>query len=433
MARKIALDVLLAILQNGQSWQEARKNLNTLKLSSSDYALVQQLCLHVLRHFYYFKKLLDSKLKKPLPKKSFDIELIIILGLAQIDLNFQAHALAFETVELCKYIKADWAKGLANAIIRGYLRSNLPSRESFPDSIQYSCPTWLLKLIENQYPNQYKNILTQYLTEPCLHLRFRSNLAYSINDFLEKLKDQNIPFNQENQSIQLLKPLPIKNIPGYTDQSFAVQDAGAQLAAELLDLSELSKQDAVLDACAAPGGKTLHILDLNSKPNIYAWDCNPERLTQLKDNLSFPTPPSNLFISLEDASSEKVLSKYKNIQFSRILIDAPCSASGIIRRQPDIKWNRTTEDIKKLQDLQLKILLNLWPLLKPNGILLYATCSILEEENDQVISNFLKQKPQASILDLKPSLELNYLQLKHGLQILPSEKSEGFYYCKIKK
>lgn len=441
MARVLALNLLTQILIQGRSWKELKNRLDP-NLSPADRALVQQLCLHVLRHYTYFQHLIRIKLKKPLPPKYHAIELICILGLAQIELGFAPHALGFETVELCKTIQAIWAKKLVNALIRNYLRTGLPPRSQFESSIQYACPAWLLQKMREHYPDSYTTILQASLKEPALTLRFR---GLSLNAFVLELAAQNLPYKRfplQKDAIQLLENRPVQHLPAYANASFCVQDAGAQWAAICLDIQQLNPNALVLDACAAPGGKTIHLLDINPKINLYAWDKDKKRLNQLAENLAFYGYHQNnhkINLSVEDAKNPQLQTQYKHLQFSRILIDAPCSGFGILRKQPDIKWHRTPQDLEKLQQLQYQILKNLWPLLEQNGTLLYVTCSVLPEENDHVIRQFIETAGDPESIKILPlEIPINasqgYFQTEYGIQLLPlNDNHDGFYYCKLSK
>lgn len=416
--RKLAWQILLGVVTHGQSTAQSLAPAQQ-QCAPKDRALLQQLVFGTLRHWFELQAELSQRLSKPFKNKDRDLQLLLTLGLYQIrHTRIPAHAALNETVKLCPPNKR-WAKGLINAVLRRALDDNEPSN----DQTKPDLPEWLVTRIQHDWPEQFVSIAQQSNQIAPLTLR----AVISRDSFLQQLADASIEaqaVTHTQAGIQLQQGHDITQLPGYTAGAFVVQDSAAQLAAEIL--SPHSEQR-LLDACAAPGGKTTHLLQLAPNATLTAIDSEPSRLERVNENLARLKQTANVICG--DASKPEQW--WDGAQFDAILLDAPCSATGVIRRHPDIKLLRRDSDIETLVALQGKILSALWSTLKPGGRLLYCTCSILRCENDQQLANFLASQADAKelLLDLPVGQAA-----QHGVQLLPGDSGgDGFYYCLLEK
>lgn len=402
-----------------------------LHIISTDKSFVQELCYGVMRWYEALNFILKELLAKPLKEKDTDIYALLLLGLYQlIYLNTPEHAALNETVQAAKELNKPWATKLINGVLRNFIRKQKEISASVSKDLtaQYSHPKWLLELIQQAWPEQWKQILLANNERPPLILRINQQQS-SLQAYLQLLKNENIDaetISNAKNSVFIKNPVDVKQLPGFTDGMFSVQDAAAQLAAELLDLQPKQR---VLDACAAPGGKTTHIVEIEPKlEKLIAIDNDDLRIKKITENLQ-RLKLIGTQVLCGDAAKPK--DWWDGQLFDRILLDAPCSATGVIRRHPDIKFLRRATDIKKLAAVQLDLLEKLWPLLKPTGILLYATCSILPQENVQVLEKFLKNHPDAKEKPIQADWGHPMLI---GRQILTGEDNmDGFYYARLEK
>lgn len=395
-----------------------------------DISFIRALCYGCCRWQLKFESLLDTLLDKPIKQKDSDIKQLLLLGLYEIEyMNTPEHAVVSEIVSVCKKINKQWAKGFVNAILRNYLRkkNQLLSNFKQDDQFTYAHPTWYIEKIQIDWPNAWQAILNANNQQAPMTLRV--NLAYnSQEEYLNKLKHQNIDAKICQYSpagIILNSALNVVELPEFQQGAVSIQDEAAQLAAEILVTNPNSK---VLDACAAPGGKTAHLLEKNAYIHLTALDKKTKRLNDLKHNLKRLN--FNVETKVTDATDIKSWANSKC--FDHILLDAPCSASGIIRRQPDIKIHRSSKDVEKIVITQAALLRSLWQVLKPNGTLLYATCSIFKQENCTQIKEFLSQTPNAELqtINISEAIDTGF-----GTQILPNNKvgMDGFFYALLKK
>lgn len=399
------------------------------KVASKDQALVKELCYGLCRHYRYLRSIAQGLMEKPLKAKDNDIELLILLGLYQLEfMRIPDHAALHESVNACARLKKPWAKGLVNAVLRQFLRQRntlLPALT--PDiGVQSSHPDWLVDALRHDWPEHYQTILEANNQPAPLTLRVNclkiSRDAYQQQLSQAQLASQACPFAPDALSLET--PVATQDLPGFAEGLCSVQDESAQLAAGLLQLENGQR---VLDACAAPGGKTCHLLEqAHTLSEVVALDINPTRLQKVQDNLN------RLQLQASLLSADATRNDWWDGQlFDRILLDAPCSATGIIRRHPDIKWLRRANDIPQLAEQQLQALRNLWPMLKPGGLLLYATCSVLKQENEAVVGRFLAEESSAQ--DQKIEADWG-LACPVGRQILPKPgQQDGFYYACLRK
>jgi 16S rRNA (cytosine967-C5)-methyltransferase len=370
-------------------------------------------------------------LKKPLKAKDSDIAVLIQLGLYQIlYMNVPEHAAVGETVALTARLKKPWAKGLVNGVLRNFLRQQdeICAEVDLKPAYRFSHPQWLTKALRKAYPQQWENILNANNAEAPLFLRINP-MMQTRDEFIAKCKEKGIEVETHPyapQAVKLLSGGDITQLPSYDGGGFSVQDVAAQQAAHLLNPQPGER---ILDACAAPGGKTTHLQELaQNQVQLTALEKAPERLERLSENLHRLQLDADVLCG--DASQPG--DWWDGELFDKILLDAPCSATGIIRRHPDIKIHRTAEDIEALTPLQSAILDTQWQLLKPGGILLYATCSTLPAENSQQIEAFLDRTPDAKVLPIEAPWGSGNASV--GKQILPGEaQMDGFYYCLLQK
>ncbi len=431
--RLVAARVLSRVLQDGQSLTAALDQAFSGIEASKDRAFIQALCYGVCRQFHRLDFILSQLLDKPL--KDADVKALALVGLYQLNfMRVKPHAAVSETVLAAR--KKPWAKSLLNAVLRTYLREQegLENKAEKFQSAAVSHPAWLIKQIEQDWPDLAKQILLENNLQPPLVLRV--NLAKtSCEQYLHLLAEQDIAAEAVNfcpSAIRLDKPVQVDLLPGFAEGLASVQDTAAQLAAGLLAVQPGQR---VLDVCAAPGGKTAHILE--SQPQLaelVAVDIDEARMQRVSENLQ----RLNLSAKLVVGDAANPATWWDGKLFDRILLDAPCSALGVIRRHPDIKILRRAEDIGQLQALQKAILQAIWPLLAPGGVMVYATCSILKQENEQQIQAFLTANTDAIELPLFPNASEETADWGVagvcGRQIITGESAmDGFYYAKIGK
>lgn len=418
--------VLHDILESGKSARDCLPAAQA-NFSEQDRAWMQEMVYGVLRNLPLLQFWLRQLLDKPLKARFKVIEHLIMLGFYQIAFSrVSDHAAVSETVAGCKSLKAEALKGLTNALLRNFIRQDIANQVPQGGHILSGLPKWLFKKLQAQYDVQLPALIESMQNKPPIWLRV-NQLKTTRVAYMALLDEHGIAHAESAEhpdGLILHKPRDITSLPGFDEGLFAVQDGAAQLAAAYL---MPKKNERILDCCAAPGGKTCHILEV--QPDVQAClalDVDAQRLTRVAENLNRLGHKATLVTG--DAG--KPDSWWDGQQFDRILLDAPCSATGIIRRHPDIKWLRKNNDIQVLVELQQQILENIWPLLKPGGTLLYATCSILPEENTQQVANFLQKTANARLSNITESEN----ELTPGRQILPGEgQMDGFYYARLLK
>ncbi|MGO2307059.1 MAG: 16S rRNA (cytosine(967)-C(5))-methyltransferase RsmB [Providencia sp.] len=418
--RSIAATAISQVLDNGQSLSavlpELQRNIN-----DKDKSLLQEICFGVLRYLPKLEWFISQLMEKPLTGKQRTLHYLIMVGIYQLlYTRIPAHAALAETVDGAVALKRPQLKGLVNGVLRSFLRQQVQLEErNENNNSQYLHPSWLLKRLQDAYPNEWQSIVDANNQRPPMWLRVNSQY-HSAKQYLELLEQVDISAQlhpSRPSAICLDEPTPVSKLPGFEDGWSTVQDASAQGCAELL---QPKNNENILDLCAAPGGKTTHILELAPKANVLAVDIDEFRLKRVKENLKRLKQHATVI----EGDGTKPEQWADGQLFDRILLDAPCSATGVIRRHPDIKWLRRDSDINELAQLQSKILESVWPYLKPNGTLLYATCSVLPEENSLQVQNFLAKHSDACLND----------GTEAGLQILPSTTGgDGFFYARLLK
>lgn len=400
------------------------------RAQARDAALVQEMSYGTLRWFDQLAAIAALFLDKPLKTRDQDVYALLLVGLYQLQfMRVARHAAVRETVEAAAALKKPWAKNLLNACLRAALREETRVQTAIgaDPSAAFSHPAWLLEQVKRHWPENWAAILVANNERPPMVLRV-NRLRQSRDQYLARLTRGGLaasahPFSET--AVVLESPVAVTGLPGFAEGDVSVQDAAAQLAAPLLDARAGAR---VLDACAAPGGKTGHLLEHTpGLAGLVALDREPARIKLIEENLARLKLGAKTLIG--DAANPA--GWWDGQAFDRILADVPCSATGVIRRHPDIKARRRPGDLPRLVATQEQILEGLWPLLKPGGKLLYATCSILPVENENRMTAFLRRHPDATedVLTTEAGRARTV-----GRQILPGEAGmDGFYYARLRK
>ena len=435
-SRLAVVKILQQVTQQGRNLPDAIAKYSE-KTEESDRPFIQAMSYGVIRLLPRLEYIADQLISKPLKSKDYDVVLLILSGLYQlIEMRTPDHAAVSETVKVTKGLKKHWAKNFVNAVLRNYQRQaeTLTQQIKNNEVAEFAHPQWWLNIIKKNWLEDkgWQQILIANNQNPPMTLRV--NTGYIKRDeYLKLLQEKDIAATTAQYSphaIYLEKPVPVNSLPLFKEGKVSVQDEAAQLAALLLDPQ---KGERILDACAAPGGKTIHLLERENEIDLLALDIEENRLEKIQENLD----RTHLKAQLLAANAFEPDSWWDKKPFDRILLDAPCSASGVIRRHPDIKCLRHQDDIPKLVHDQAQILNALWPLLKSGGMLLYATCSVLAEENTLQIQHFLQQNDNAELQPINSDWGQQQIA---GTQILPGEGGnngedgmDGFFYALIQK
>lgn len=398
---------------------------------SRDRALVGELIRGVARWWFRYQRVLDGLLDRPLKERDSDLRMLLFVGLHQLlGMRIPDHAAVAATVSACESLRKGWAKGLINATLRNAIRRREDIERGYADDpvSRYSHPAWLVAMLRADWPEDWERILAAN-NEPApmtLRVNTRRITRTAYRDLLNTRGLAARDTQWSDQGLLLQAPVDVGQLPGFDDGLVSVQDEAAQLAARLLDPAE---GDRVLDACAAPGGKLAHLIERQPKLIAQAVESDPtraERLRQTRERLG-------LDFAITVADVTRTDRWWDGQPFDAILADVPCSGTGVIRRQPDIKLHRQPEDIDRLTQLQQAILETLWSTLKPGGKLLYATCSVLRVENDDRITQLGLRHADLRVRPPDSSLACGRAT-RQGMQLLPGDHDmDGFYYaCLIK-
>lgn len=427
--RWVAVQCLVAVA-GGQSLSSALPAASAA-LSGSDLGLAQELSYGCLRHYYSLRWALRRLLKSGLKARDGDIEALLLIGLYQLrHTRIPDHAAIHASVELTRALGKGWAKGLVNGVLRNAQRQGAALYEDADDTAgeeaRHDHPRWLLSALRAAWPGHWPAIVAANNARAPMTLRVNRRLT-SAAAYRAQLADAGLASTlcvDSPDGVQLDTPCGVERLPDFASGAVSVQDESAQLAAALLGAQPGER---VLDACCAPGGKTAHLLELEPSLQLTAVDASAERLTRVAETLR----RLNLNAQLVAGDATAPRDWWDGTCFGRILVDAPCSATGVIRRHPDIKLLRRAEDIPDLARTQVALLAALWPLLKPGGTLLYTTCSVLPAENQHVVEAFVARTP-----DARPQpLETGWgLPCSLGIQRLPvAGGGDGFYYARLTK
>ena len=426
--RAVAAQTLAQVLGEGRSLT----SLLPAALASvvpPDRGLLQELCYGVCRWQPQLQVILDRLLRRPLPPGERPVQALLLVGLYQLwHLRIPDHAAVAETVAAVRALGKPRLTGLINAVLRNALRRHdeLTAWIETDQEARTAHPRWLLERLQQDWPEDWLAIVAANNARPPVTLRI-NRLQMDRETYRQQLAAMGKiaePSTRVSTALTLAEPADPLTLPGFAEGWISVQDAAAQLAAPLLDLQPGLR---VLDACAAPGGKTGHLLECVPDLELTALDQDAERLDRVRDTLNRLRLNARLIVG----DARQPADWWDGIAYDRILLDAPCSATGVIRRHPDIKLLRRASDIAALARHQRAILASLWLLLKPGGRLLYATCSVLRQENDPVIAAFLADYPDAGAQPISADWGR---AMAHGRQILPGEAGmDGFYYAVLIK
>ncbi|WP_065616431.1 16S rRNA (cytosine(967)-C(5))-methyltransferase RsmB [Pseudomonas moraviensis] len=430
MNPRLAAAKALAAVLSGKASLNSSLPTQLDKVEDRDRGFTQDLAFGTARWQPRLSALAEKLLQKPFKAADADVEALLLVGLYQLlYTRVPAHAAIGETVGCADKLKKSWAKGLLNAVLRNAHRESetiFAELERDP-VVRTAHPRWLQKSLKAFWPEQWEAICAANNAHPPMILRVNRR-HHNRDAYLALLGEAGIaatPCVYSRDGIVLEAAADVRSLPGFAEGWISVQDEAAQLAADLLDLAPGQR---VLDACCAPGGKTCHILEAEpALAGVVAVDLEAKRLVRVKENLE----RLGLNAELIAADGRDTAKWWDGKPFQRILLDAPCSATGVIRRHPDIKLTRQPDDIVALAQLQGELLDAMWKTLEVGGILVYATCSTLPTENTEVIAAFLERTPGARELDLATAAGIRQ---PHGRQLLAQQGGhDGFYYAKLIK
>lgn len=424
--RAVAARILAQVIGEGRSLSRALEDVPPALVD--DHALIQEMCYGSLREYHRLSRILACLLKKPLKEKDADVQALLLLGLYQLlCMRVPDHAAVSETVSATAALKKPWARGLLNGVLRNAQRQrdDLLSKADATDEGRWSHPQWLIDALREAWPENWQQLLEANNQRPPMTLRVNTS-KISSTDYLSRLQEAGIGASASEFTpctIRLEQAQDVRTLPGFDEGLVSVQDEAAQQAALLMAMQPGQR---VLDVCAAPGGKTAHMLE-SAEVEMLAVDVDAVRLQRVEENLLRLGKQAKCLAG--DASTPA--DWWDGKPFDRILLDAPCSATGVIRRHPDIKFLRRQSDIDKLVKLQAQIIDAIWPLLKPGGMLVYATCSVLPQENAAQIGAFVKRQMDAQLIAMNVEWGAS---VAAGRQILTgSNGMDGFYYACLEK
>ncbi|CEG57896.1 16S rRNA (cytosine(967)-C(5))-methyltransferase RsmB [Legionella fallonii] len=417
-----ALKILTSLLVD-------KASLSQLMPASAELSpMTKELCFGFCRHYFRLEAMAGHLVKKK--PKEIEIWIILLMGFYQLHyMHIPDYAVVKETVALLEKIKKIWAKGLINAVLRNFCRqqNEIIATLANDAAFLYGQPNYLLKHLQADWPNDWQSIAASNDAHPPMTLRVNLRKK-SVDEYLKILQEagmEAVTHCAAPEGVTLKVPCDVHSLPGFAEGWISVQDGAAQLAASLLSLEPGLR---VLDACCAPGGKTCHMLE--REPNLkecVAIDVEPKRLKRVGENLT----RLRLQATLLEGNALSPQQWWDGQRFDRILLDAPCSATGVIRRHADIKLLRTEEEIIAVTQVQYAMLRSLWPLLAPGGLMVYATCSVISEENEKQIAKFVATHSDCTIVKINGAWGR---ATGHGQQILPGEQGmDGFFYSVLLK
>ena len=421
--RIIATRVLDAVLHHGRSLKaELATSLNLLP-DPRDRALVEAICFAVLRQTVRFDAALEAWLPRPLAKRDRELRALLLAGFAQLDpLGLPPHAAVAATVEAARAIGRQHQSGLVNALLRRAQREGLP-----PIEAGSQWPGWLRRRIEQDWPGRAGAIYAASAHAPPLWLRVNRRQA-TRDEYRERLQQAGIESSSAPElpdGLCLPTSVPVATLPGFADGAVSVQDGAAQRVADALAPVSGAR---VLDACAAPGGKAAHLLERHPDLRLTALDIDAARLQQVRKTMQRLRLDG---VELHPADACDLSHWWDGVPFDAVLLDAPCSATGIVRRQPDVLLHRRESDLLALVTTQVALIDSLWRTVAPGGVLLYATCSILKAENEAQVDAFLARTADA----VAEPLDASFGHASGaGRQRLPGEDGmDGFFYARLRK
>ncbi len=428
--RASAATVVERVVRDGRNLDVA---LGEVQVAESEMPLLRMLCYGTIRHHWRLRAHLAALLDRPLKSRDRIIESLLAIGLFQLtDTRVPDHAAVSMTVEAARVLRRPAYAGLINAVLRNFRRKNPDISSNEEAALNH--PQWLIDALRKDWPGDWRTIAGANNDRAPMWLRVNPRQT-TAEDYAGLMQlAESLPAATTlpgfGQALRLDRPVEVAELPGFLDGRVSVQDAAAQIAAPWL-LADGGRR--ILDACAAPGGKTGHLLELAAEgATVTAIDPDEERLRDLSDNLRRLRLRATVVCA--DASNPQAW--WDGQAYDRILVDAPCSATGVIRRHPDIRLLRRPGDIPGLASQQRRLLAALWPLLAPAGRLLYVTCSVLQEENDSVVQDFLAHHPDAVENPVLPNYNIRDLMRRKvlGFQVLPGSAGlDGFYYACLDK
>ena len=435
--RAIAAEVIDAVVSGGQSLDAAIAK-NEPRILADDRSLLRMLCYGSLRHHWQLQSWIGQLISKPLRKRDRVVNALLGIGLYQVtQMRIPDHAVVSQTVEAARLLRRPKLAGLVNACLRRFVREDLAAAGPADEVSEWNHPAWMITKIREDWPDDWQAILQANNERAPMWLR--ANVSRnSAEQYLQRLRDADIDAEiiaGMPDAVRLKNPRAVEDLPGFAAGDASVQDAAAQIAARwlLVDLPPSKIRRRLLDACAAPGGKTGHLLEIGADAiSLLAVDSDESRVAGISENLDRIGRDATIIA----ADASKPEQWWDGVPFEGILLDAPCSATGVIRRHPDIKLLRRNSDIDRLARVQCQLLRALWSLLAPGGTLLYATCSVIAAENEQVTGQFLMEHDDAIENDVLPNNNIRDLMRRKacGYQILPGEAGmDGFYYAALQK
>lgn len=425
-ARRAALEALAAVFDRAQSLPEAAAAAS--ELSARDTAFAKRLAFGVLRWFLPLDWLAGQLLSRPLKQQDQDIHRLLLLGLYQLwQDDTPPHAAVHATTNCARELGKPWATGLVNAVLRRFQRE----RDSWLERLaereeRFAHPRWLLECLRTDWPGHWQDVVEANNLQAPLWLRVNRSRAHTaaMQSALEEAGFRTHGFDWAPEAIAVTPPAPVNELPGFAAGLISVQDAAAQLAAPLL---EPRPGDRILDACAAPGGKACHVLELEPEVELTCLDRVAARTRLIEENFQ----RLGLHAQVQVADAARPETWWDGKPFGKILLDAPCSATGVVRRHPEIKWLRQPEQVDQSVQAQAWLLDGLWPLVGAGGMLVYATCSVLKRENSRQVEAFLERHADARCTGPE---RFPGRRQPCGRQILPGEDGlDGFYYAVLRK
>ena len=440
--RALAAEVVHAVVYAGLSL-DASLAKHEENIAGDDRSLLRLLCYGTLRNHWRLQSWIDILLDNPLKKADRVVNALLAVGLYQVSATrIPDHAVVSATVEAARELRKPKLAGLVNACLRRFMREDISNASVASDSARWNHPQWMIDRLRRDWPDDVDAILAANDERAPMWLRVNAsrNTAEGYRERLTRADIESDLLPGIRDAVRLKRPHAVEDLPGFCEGDVSVQDAAAQIAARWLlqgrSLQAGGLQDRggrLLDACAAPGGKTGHILELGGGAlDLVAVDSDESRVAGIAQTLSRIKQHATIYT----ADASKPEQWWNSVPFDGILLDAPCSASGVIRRHPDIKLLRRNSDVKNLSRLQAKLLNALWPLLAPRGRLLYVTCSVFAAENDEVVGQFLAEHGDAIENDVLPNNNIHALMRRKasGYQILPGTAGlDGFYYACLEK
>ncbi len=424
-SRVVATRVLDAVLHHGRSLKAELSNALPQVPDPRDRALVEAICFAVLRQPARLDAALKAWVPKPLPRRDLELRALLMVGFVQLDpMRLPSHAAVAATVDAARALGRAHQAGMVNALLRRAQREGLPTVAAHAN-----WPQWLRDALARDWPDEVNAIIEAGAQEPPLWLRVNVQQGRR-EQYHARLQAEGIEAVDDSRApdaLCLRTAVPVASLPGFAQGAVSVQDAAAQLVVDALQPLQASSR--VLDACAAPGGKTAHLLERDASITVTALDIDERRLSNVRKTLERLQLHERARLRAADASALDAW--WDGTPFDAVLLDAPCSATGIVRRQPDVLLHRRETDLDALQLLQARLLDALWRTLRPGGVFVYATCSVLKAENEAQVEAFLARTPDAQA----EPLDERFGRISGaGRQRLPGENGyDGFFYARLRK